>query len=252
MSTEKILEKLRKLMNLKRSADELGNVGEASAAAAGINRLLIEYNLSEEDIPTEEREKNPIIIKDIHAMPDCITIGVGKWYERLLNLIAKYNMCKLIRTTSGQKVKHYSIVGRQKNVKVVEYMESFIVNNVYQIARREYKEFKRTCIQSGVNPEPQASYIRSFMNGACTGLHLKFQDMKREVEWSGYDVTGLVVQRKREVDDFIHTTFNNLKTRTLSADKITSTGYHKGVETGKNFKIHEGVDVKTTESKQLQ
>ena len=48
---DKILEKLRKLMNLKESAKALGNEGEAHAAAAGIARLLMEYNLSEEDIP---------------------------------------------------------------------------------------------------------------------------------------------------------------------------------------------------------
>lgn len=44
---DKILEKLRKLMNLKESATALGNEGEANAAAAGITRLLMEYNLTE-------------------------------------------------------------------------------------------------------------------------------------------------------------------------------------------------------------
>ena len=43
---DKILEKLRKLMNLKESAKALGNEGEAHAAAAGIARLLMEYILS--------------------------------------------------------------------------------------------------------------------------------------------------------------------------------------------------------------
>ena len=52
---DKILEKLRKLMNLKESATELGNEGEANAAAAGITRLLMEYNLSESDIPEQEK-----------------------------------------------------------------------------------------------------------------------------------------------------------------------------------------------------
>ena len=36
MDTDKILQKLRKLMNLKESAAAVGNVGEANAAAAGI------------------------------------------------------------------------------------------------------------------------------------------------------------------------------------------------------------------------
>lgn len=59
---DKILEKLRKLMNLKESATALGNEGEANAAAAGITRLLMEYNLTENDIPEarEVRESNCI------------------------------------------------------------------------------------------------------------------------------------------------------------------------------------------------
>lgn len=62
---DKILEKLRKLMNLKESATELGNEGEANAAAAGITRLLMEYNLSESDIPEQEKIDNPVISEEI-------------------------------------------------------------------------------------------------------------------------------------------------------------------------------------------
>ena len=62
---DKILDKLRKLVSLKESAIELGNEGEANAAAAGISRLLMEYNLSEEDIPTEERICNPVVMENI-------------------------------------------------------------------------------------------------------------------------------------------------------------------------------------------
>ena len=36
---DKILAKLRKLMNLKENAAAIGNEGEAAAAAAGISRL---------------------------------------------------------------------------------------------------------------------------------------------------------------------------------------------------------------------
>ena len=65
MDTDKILQKLRKLMNLKESAAAVGNVGEANAAAAGITRLLLEYNLSEKDIPEQDKIDNPIAVEDI-------------------------------------------------------------------------------------------------------------------------------------------------------------------------------------------
>lgn len=50
-------------MNLKESATALGNEGEANAAAAGITRLLMEYNLTENDIPEQEKLENQLYQK---------------------------------------------------------------------------------------------------------------------------------------------------------------------------------------------
>ena len=48
---KKLYDKLRKLLALKDSALEVGSIGEAEAAAAAVQRLLREYNLSEDEIP---------------------------------------------------------------------------------------------------------------------------------------------------------------------------------------------------------
>ena len=44
--SEKITERIRKLIRLKESATQIGSEGEAHAAAAAVHRLLMEYNLS--------------------------------------------------------------------------------------------------------------------------------------------------------------------------------------------------------------
>lgn len=88
---DKILEKLRKLMNLKESAKALGNEGEAHAAAAGIARLLMEYNLSEEDIPEQEKLENPVIAEEILYK---VEMSNGVWYDFLVSTVCEYNMCR--------------------------------------------------------------------------------------------------------------------------------------------------------------
>lgn len=55
--SDKIVEKLKKLMRLQKSAQKIGSEGEANAAAAAISRLLTQYNLSLMDIDPEERKK---------------------------------------------------------------------------------------------------------------------------------------------------------------------------------------------------
>ena len=99
---DKILEKLRKLMNLKESALSLGNEGEAFAAAAGITRLLIAYNLSETDIPTQERIENPVVAEEIPFKPE---ISSGIWYQSLIGVVCKYNMCRFSPTGSTKLVR---------------------------------------------------------------------------------------------------------------------------------------------------
>ena len=116
---DKILEKLRKLMNLKESATELGNEGEANAAAAGITRLLMEYNLSENDIPEQEKLENPVVSEEI---PFKSEVNNGTWYGNLVNVVCKYNMCRclIISLSNNGRMKRskFEIVGRKKNVEV--------------------------------------------------------------------------------------------------------------------------------------
>lgn len=78
---DKILEKLRKLMNLKESATALGNEGEANAAAAGITRLLMEYNLTENDIPEQEKLENPIVSEEIPFKISTMVDGIVTSYQ---------------------------------------------------------------------------------------------------------------------------------------------------------------------------
>ena len=90
---DRILEKLRKLMDLEASARNLGNEGEANAAAAGINRLLLEYNLELEDIPAEQKIKDPVE-RELVEMHSNIPYMDAQWYRTLFNVICNYNLCK--------------------------------------------------------------------------------------------------------------------------------------------------------------
>lgn len=126
---DKILEKLRKLMNLKESAKALGNEGEAHAAATGIARLLMEYNLSEEDIPEQEKLENPVIAEEI---PYKVEMSNGVWYDFLVSTVCEYNMCRSL------------IVSRPKN-------DEFLKNEKIGNARESQAKIDRLCAKEGIN-----------------------------------------------------------------------------------------------------
>ena len=167
---DKILEKLRKLMNLKESAKALGNEGEAHAAA-GIARLLMEYNLSEEDIPEQEKLENPVIAEEIPykvEMSNCV------WYNFLVSTVCEYNMCRSLIVSRPKNYRmvrdKFQIIGRKKNVEVVLYLISFLAHQFVIIGKRKYPNYKYECIRKyGITPKTLAMYMKSFLYG-CVGL----------------------------------------------------------------------------------
>lgn len=200
---DKILEKLRKLMNLKESAKALGNEGEAHAAA-GIARLLMEYNLSEEDIPEQEKLENPVIAEEIPykvEMSNCV------WYNFLVSTVCEYNMCRSLIVSRPKNYRmvrdKFQIIGRKKNVEVVLYLISFLAHQFVIIGKRKYPNYKYECIRKyGITPKTLAMYMKSFLYGCVIGLGDKFASMKQGLEETS-NVTALVVASKAEIDEFL-------------------------------------------------
>lgn len=240
---EKILEKLRKLMNLKESATELGNEGEANAAAAGITRLLIEYNLSESDIPEQEKIENPIISQEIPFKAEVS----GNWHGDLVNVVCEFNMCccLIIRTPKNGRMKRskYEIVGRKKNVEVALYLVSFLSHQFVAIGKRSYPQYKHDCFwKYGKHPNSLTMYLKSFLYGCVVGLYEKFNEAKKAMEEKS-DITALVRTSKSEIDDYLKD--EKIAKERESKAEIDALCAMRGVEVGKNIEIHKGIHAET-------
>lgn len=204
MDTDKILQKLRKLMNLKESAAAVGNVGEANAAAAGITRLLLEYNLSEKDIPEQDKIDNPIAVEDI---PYRTSVENGVWYRELVQTVCYFNFCKLLiclkmNSKTGKRERDkFKIVGRKNNVETVLYLISFLSNKFVVLGRKEYPAYHRKCIlELGKSPLSQKAFLRSFLIGCIVGIREKFERDQKEF---GESITALIVSNNDMIDEFL-------------------------------------------------
>lgn len=241
---DKILEKLRKLMNLKESATALGNEGEANAAAAGITRLLMEYNLTENDIPEQEKLENPIVSEEIPFKAD---MSSGVWYSKLVSIVCEYNMCRNLivstRTNGRMKRDKFEIVGRKKNVEVVLYLISFLAHQFVTIGKRGYAQYKHDCIwKYGTYPKSLTVYLKSFLYGCVIGLSEKFEEGKKVLK-EQTNITALVRTTKSEIDDFLKD--EKIGTARKSKAEIDALCAMKGVEVGKNVEICKGIHAET-------
>ena len=91
--SEKITERIRKLIRLKESATQIGSEGEAHAAAAAVHRLLMEYNLSLLDL-AGENPQNRLTACESDRISYKDAAG-NIWKRDLMRVLCEYNYCKI-------------------------------------------------------------------------------------------------------------------------------------------------------------
>ena len=236
---DRILEKLRKLMDLEASARNLGNEGEANAAAAGINRLLLDYNLELEDVPAEQKIKDPVE-HELVEMHNNIPYMDAQWYRTLFDVICNYNLCKALRSTTDRTCLY--VVGRKTNRETCLYLFSFLTSSFVRLGRENYKQFKWQCLRRGVTCPTAAVYMKSYLLGCCEGLENKFKDEQAAMQCN---VTALVVSNNKVLQDFLDKEGVGKGRRTRQQDVIGE-AYRTGNDDGYNIQIKKGVTGKST------
>lgn len=240
MSDEKIgklYEKLRKLMALKNSALEVGSVGEAEAAAAAIQRLLRDYNLSEEEIPLEERVANPIVVEELNYY----FVYRNNWHRDFIIVLANANLCQVLREYSIQGNRKIPmkklVVGRRTNVDVVLFLASQLGNRLVAFCKAAYRQYVETKWEEGITAVPEQMFATNYLKGCVDGLARKLAEQNRPTEQS------LVLSMNKEIDDFKEELYGKTKTaitrkQTVNHQDAYVAGYHKG----RDVDIYEGIE----------
>lgn len=131
---EKIIDKIRKLLNLGKRG---GSEEEASLAMSKAQELLTRYNLSEaaigdgEKASTEEEKRQQTNIN--HS-------AMYEWQRSLCGAIARANYCfhyviKTVDTSKGKPrfVKRHQLIGREANVVAVQFMYEYLIRTLEEI-----------------------------------------------------------------------------------------------------------------------
>ena len=86
-----IMSKIKKLKAQYEGAKKIGSENEAAVAAALMNKLLLQYNLSIDEIDMTERPADPVEHEVISGF-EYKSIG-GEWENRLTKVLCKHNLC---------------------------------------------------------------------------------------------------------------------------------------------------------------
>lgn len=152
---ENVMRKLAKIKALKESAESIGSEGEAMAAAAMLNELLVRHKLEMTDIQWEQEIKE----EPVEAYPvgggvkygshendwkntykDYPDVEVKKkriqWSEDLARMISRAYGCQWLLNIGSSRI---TFVGRKSNVAVVEYMYITMYRTIEALSWKEYK-----------------------------------------------------------------------------------------------------------------
>ena len=227
--------KLRKLQKMYEGAKSINSEGEAAAAAAAIQRILTEYNLTMDEIGVEP-EKNAVI----HTEESGFTfrsIG-GQWQQKLYSVLCKYNFCRCFMY--GGTYKRLLLVGTEANLEVVKWMEDVLSRKYVELSVSSWKEFIKTEEYARQNPKMSKDrYQRNFLLGCCSGLSDKlYAERKQDEEDAeiGSKVNALVLRHNAAIEEYVGNTWGKTRTSHRSESNFYS-ARHAGYQAGRNTNV---------------
>ncbi len=240
---QKVMQKLRKLQKLYEGAKEINSEGEAQAAAAAIQRILEEYNITLEEVG--ETVNPDAICEEKISGYNGKTHG-GDWVQKLTSVICRHNFCRCYYYGRGNKT--LLIAGKKENIEVVKWLRDMLMEKYVKLGVQRYKEYILKNAQMlellGKKPERKNPFLRRYLIGCAAGLEykLKMEEtmMKNKDEQRDAKVTALVVQNENAVMEYMKGKYGyigSVKHRQLSWTNASEQGFNDG----KNTELHKPI-----------
>lgn len=236
---DSVLKKLRKLQNLYEGAKKINSEGEANAAAAAIQRLLTQYNLSMDEIGTDEEKAKDTVFEEKVDGFTYKSIG-GEWEFRLLYVLCKWNFCKCFQV--GSTYRRLMIFGKKENIETVKWLRGMLAERFVAFSKNRFKEYKKT-MEYAMKPISMDKYQRSYLMGCAAGLDAKLKEESdrekaKNAEY-GAKVTALVVRNDTAVTEYIENKYKVGRGRARKENFDSARAY--GYKDGKNTELHKQV-----------
>ena len=242
LSLDKVMRKIAKLKNLYEGAKKINSMHEAECAAAAMNKLLAEYNLTLEEVESSrDEEKTTVMHEEVSGF--AYKLG-GMWEYHLTHVICKWNFCRCYQY--GKTFKRLIIVGEKQNIEMVKWLVDMLKERFVTFSKERYKEYLKT-LDSWQKPMSKDKFQRSYLAGCAAGLDEKLRqeherEKKEEVELSAR-INALVVRKDAAVVEYVQNTFGRVgigSSRKVNYDSARSAGYTDGKNTSLNRPIAGG------------
>lgn len=216
MSTvsEAMLKRIRSLLAMSRGN---ANEHEAAVAASKVQELLLQFNLSVDDV--EKRDASGKVIED----GDLLTSSSNPWRRDLALAIAHLYFCDYywqhVRWKAPQRKRPYirgdkhNFIGLPHNVVVVKEMFVYLVDTIERLASEARKDIVKRKVQIDGTP---SSYEHAFRHGCAKRITLRiWERFYEQTTPKGLlvksNVPALYTKLSAEVTDYMSKNHKELK-----------------------------------------
>lgn len=241
---EKIIDKVKKLLSLSRSANE----NEAAAAAARAHELMLKYRIDKAALKEERKESSVIEF----------TLGDETrpyaWRMHLINGLAEAFGCEFYyidvhgKSHIGPRKARFILIGLEEQKNAIQYLHDYLVKDINRLANKAWKAEVKAYNESAVdfNDRPSAhGWKLSFRLGAATMIAERvvkqykkiINETKKDKEKS--QALVLIKEDEAKIQAFYEDVRKRLKLRKSSqtGGQVVRSGYDAGQEAGEQVQI---------------
>lgn len=217
-------EKLQQIAELMEGAK---TPGEAEAASAAFQRVLMRHNLDEATARASMgKSPNDVIM-------DTVIFGAPRkpgntWKSMFYNVLAKFNFCHFILVT-GAPGKGF-IVGEPQNIAATISLFEITTEAFARLADQSFKRAKR----QGTTPYNRLRYTNGFLIGASQGLYTKMEQQRKKDVQEFEGAGALVLVKEEAVARFIENQFSNGLTEN-NVKNYSHQAYNEGFKAGYEY-----------------
>lgn len=246
MTTNKILDKLAKLKASRDGEAAIGNQAAAEAFAEAINRLLLQHELSEADIPDATAKDEPIV--ELWTTPDELRANGVKygrvrqgWQEALARRVAAAHLCRFLVTTGSNTI---TFVGTEAHAQCAKYAYLVLAGAASRMSVEARDAYWR---EHRDEPDFKSGNFRAaWLKGFIERIGERFDEARRkEVAAAGVSTSTALVCLNRAIvraDAYVKDKYKRHVHAPTFRGGI-STGYHEGRRAADRMKIGQrGVD----------
>jgi len=259
MDNTAIVAKIHKLLALATSDNE----AEAALAASKAQTLLLEYNISEQELGAYKNEKSEKVTEVRTGGKNAR--NVSNWYNRLAWIVGKANLCNVLISGTG-----LIWIGKPTNIEVAQFMADALSNDLQRIADILWKDEKsqarfycNLCFRvfpfdkakdHSVNTShsdwrvalPHEVYIphgktwkNNFYFGAIQTIGERLTENLQQLR-VGEQINALVISNDADLREYMHVKYPRLGHSNFNY-KRDSSGFEAGKSAGRSIQFRNGI-----------